>query len=243
MKHKAWIIIYMDNIFIFIKDIASNIENTWRVLQQLWENNLFLKPEKYIFWQTKVEYLGLIIEENRIGMDPIKLKGIADWPVLTTVKQVWSFLGFGNYYRWFIPGYGDLTKPLNELLKKDEIFEWTNKQQETFDLLKAKFQQSPVLQMPDSKKPFVLETDASKYASGGVLWQQDNNRDWHPCGYLSKSFNETEWNYEIYDRELLAIIRALTEWCHYPQGSPHPVTILSDHKNLTYFKMTQKQAW
>jgi hypothetical protein len=127
MKNEAWIIIYMDDIFIFTKDITSNIENTRRVLRRLRENDLFLKPEKCIFWQTKVEYLGLIIEENRIGMDPVKLKGIADWPTPTTVKQIRSFLGFGNYYRRFIQGYGDLTKPLNELLKKDEKFEWTDK--------------------------------------------------------------------------------------------------------------------
>ena len=94
--------------------------------------------------------------------------------------------------------------------------------------------------MPDPSKPFQLETDASKYASGAVLRQQDANGDWHPCGYISKTFNDAEKNYEIYDRELLAIIWALTEWHHYLAGSAHPVTILSDHKNLTYFKSTQK---
>src|SRR5277367_4052640 len=107
-------------------------------------------------------------------------------------------------------------------------------------MMKKKFQESPVLQMPDPTKPFVLETDASKYASGAVLRQQDTNGDWHPCGYLSKSFNTTERNYEIYDRELWAIIRALTDWRHYLMGSPHIVTILSDHRNLTYFCTAQK---
>ena len=89
-------------------------------------------------------------------------------------------------------------------------------------------------------KPFVVESDASKYASGAVLRQQDNNGDWHPCAYLSKSFSPTERNYEIYDRELLAIIRSLTDWRHYLIGSPHKVTVLSDHQNLTYFKTAQK---
>src|SRR5277367_7181577 len=107
-------------------------------------------------------------------------------------------------------------------------------------MLKKKFQESPVLQMPDMTKPFVVESDASKYASGAVLRQQDTNRDWHPCAYLSKSFNETEQNYEIYDRELLVIIRALTDWRHYLMGSPHIVTIPSDHRNLTYFRTAQK---
>ena len=94
--------------------------------------------------------------------------------------------------------------------------------------------------MPDTTRPFQIEADASKYASGAVLTQTDSNGARHPIAYLSKTFNPTERNYEIYDRELLAIMRALKEWRHYVQGSPHPVVILSDHKNLTYFRSTQK---
>ena len=94
--------------------------------------------------------------------------------------------------------------------------------------------------MPDPSKPFVVETDTSKFTSGGILQQQDTNSDWHPCSYISKSFSKMEQNYEIYNQELLAIIRALNEWQHYLQGSQHPTTILSDHKNLTYFKTAQK---
>ena len=115
----------MDDIFVFTKELLDNICNTRKILQQLWDNDLYLKPEKCSFWQMKVEYLGLIIEEGKIGMDPTKLKGIADWPEPMTVKQVRSFLGFGNYYRRFIHGYGDLTKPLNDLLRKEEKFDLT----------------------------------------------------------------------------------------------------------------------
>ena len=97
--------------------------------------------------------------------------------------------------------------------------------------------------MPDSSKPFVLEMDASLFASGAVLWQQDSNGDWHPCAYLSKSFNDTECNYDIWDRELLAVIRALTKWQHYLQGPPHTVTLLSDHQNLAYFRKPQQLNW
>ena len=93
--------------------------------------------------------------------------------------------------------------------------------------------------MPNSSKPFVLETDASLFASRAVLWQQDINGDWHPCAYLSKSFNDMERNYDIWDRELLAVIIALTKWRHYLQGSPHTVTLLSNHQNLAYFRKPQ----
>ena len=149
-------------------------------------------------------------------------------------------LGFGNYYRKFIKDYGNLTQPLNKLLKKDKKFEWTDEAQQAFNTLKGKFQAAPVLQLPDMYKPFMVECDASKYASGAVLQQQDSNGDWHPCAYLSKSFNKMEQNYEIYDRELLAIVWALTDWRHYLISSPHSVHIRSDHKNLTYFRMTRK---
>ena len=237
---ERWVIIYMDDILIISNTIEDNIRYTKKILQRLRENDLYLKPEKCTFWATEVEYLGMVISENKLKMDPVKVSGIANWPTPTTIKEVRSFLGFGNYYRRFIHAYGDLIKPLNELLKKDTKFEWNQERQETFDLLKKKFQESPVLQMPDMMKPFVVESDASKYASGAVLRQQDTNGDWHPCAYLSKSFNETERNYEIYDRELLAIIRALTDWRHYLIGSPHIVTVLSDHQNLTYFRTTQK---
>ena len=129
---------------------------------------------------------------------------------------------------------------LNDLLSKNKTFEWSQECQKTFELLKRKFQELLVLLMPNMTKPFVVKCDLSKYASGAVLRQQDNNGNWHPCAYLLKSFSLTRWNYEIYDRELLAIIQVLTDWRHYLIGSPHKVAILSDHQILTYFKTPQK---
>ena len=138
------------------------------------------------------------------------------------------------------------TRPLNELLEKDRKFKWTTKCQQAFDNLKTRFTSEPVLIMPDQTKPFQIECDASKYASGAVLTQLDSNGDRHPCAFISKTFSPAERNYEIYDRELLAIIRALEEWRHYIQGSPHTTIVFSDHKNLTYFqdarKLNQRQS-
>ena len=118
--------------------------------------------------------------------------------------------------------------------------------QNSFDKLKKRFTEEPVLAMPDHTKPFQIKCDASKYMSGAVLTQLDSNGDRHPCAFISKTFSPTERNYEIYDRELLAIIRALEEWRHYIQGSPHTMVIFSDHKNLTYYcearKLNRRQA-
>jgi hypothetical protein len=100
--------------------------------------------------------------------------------------------------------------------------------------------EEPVLMMPDKTKPFQIESDASKYATGAVLTQLDSNGDRHPISFISKSLSPTERNYDIYDRELLGIIRALEEWRHYIQGSPHTTIVFSDHKNLTYYREAKK---
>ena len=139
-------------------------------------------------------------------MDAGKLKGIRDWPTPTTVKEVRGFLGFGNFYRQFIRHYSNIAKPLNDTTKKDQPFNWTTECQKAFEELKKRFTEEPVLMMPDQTKPFQIECDASKYTSGAVLTQIDGNGNRHPCTFISKTFSETERNYEIYDRELLAII-------------------------------------
>ncbi|GBE84238.1 hypothetical protein SCP_0602160 [Sparassis crispa] len=227
MINEGWIVIYMDDILIFSNDLEEHHVQTRRVLQRLKDNDLFLKPEKCFFDVKEVEFLGMIIRENYIGMDPIKLKGIAEWPEPSTVKGVRSFLGFGNFYRKFIANFSDIAKPLTNLTctaAGSPPFEWTTE----------------LLLLPDKAKPFIVESDASKFATSAVLRQADINGDLHPCAYISQTLNPAERNYEIYDRELLGIIRALTEWRHYLEGSPHPVEVRSDHKNLTYFRTAQK---
>ena len=119
----------------------------------------------------------MVIEEGKILMDSRKLKGIRDWPTPTTVKQVQAFLVFGNFYRRFIWHFSELAKQLNDLLKKDNKFEWTSDCQKSFDKLKKHFIEEPVLMMPDHTQPFQIETDASKYARGAVLTQLDSNGD------------------------------------------------------------------
>ena len=180
------------------------------------ELDLHLKLKKCRFGVEEVDFLGLILRPGEIAMDPTKLSGIAEWPTPTKVKDVRSFPGFANYYRRFIGDYSNIARPLINLTKK------------------------PVLTLPDLDKPFAIATDASKDASGGILLQADSNREWHPCSYLSQSFSPTERNYDIYDRELLAVIRGLKTWKHYLRGSPFPVKVFTDHKNLLYFKEPQK---
>ena len=145
-------------------------------------------------------------------MDLAKLQGILKWPTPKTVKEVRSFLGFGNFYRRFIKDFSHLAHPLNDLLKKDKKFIWSNKCQESFNLLKKRFTEEPVLMMPDHTRPFQIQVDSSLFTTGGILTQRDTNGDCHPCAYLSKSLTKEQRNYDTGDRELLAIVRVLKEW-------------------------------
>src|SRR5271163_485676 len=141
------IIIYMDDILIFAPNLEELVKSERMVLQKLRDNDLYLKPKKCEFREPKVEYLGMVIKAGQISMDPVKLGGIRNCPIPTTVKEVRSFLGFGNFYRQFIQGFSELAQPLNNPLKKDTKFEWTSYQQHAFETLKRRFTEEPVLMM------------------------------------------------------------------------------------------------
>ena len=182
----------------------------------------------------------MVLSHGHIKMDPTKLNGIKNWPTPTKVKDICSFLGFTNFYRRFIGDYSNIAQPLIDLTKKDQPWKWDNPCENTFSRLKNIFMKKPVIQLPGISKPFAIATDASKYASGGIFLQTDSNGEWHPCSYLSQLFCPAEWNYDIYNQALLAIICGLKTWCHYLRGSSFPIQIFTDHKNLLYFKQPQK---
>jgi hypothetical protein len=212
MIAEGWLEIYMDDMLLHSETEEQDSSRTERVLQRLMENDLYLKPQKCAFDAEEVEYLGMVITPGKIAMDPAKLVGIAEWPAPLNTKQVRSFLGFANFYRRFIDRYLDLARPLNELTQKERKFEWKDSQEQAFLAMKEAFLRAPVLIMPDPMKPFTVEADASKWAMGAVLKQRDTNGDWHPCGFISKTFDLTQRNYDVGDRELLGIITALEMW-------------------------------
>jgi len=193
-----------------------------------------------------VEYLGLIISEGELRMDPVKINAVADWPMPTKVKDIQGFLGFCNFYHRFVRNYSTLTRPLFDLTKKDTPFRWGPTQADAFQKLQSAITTSPVLLLPDYGKPFTLITDASDYATGAILEQEDALGRSHPIAYYSKSLQPAEHNYEIHDKELLAIVHALTHFRHYLQGNVHQTKKNSDHANLKYFTtkqtLTRRQA-
>ncbi|KAF7762597.1 hypothetical protein Agabi119p4_9190 [Agaricus bisporus var. burnettii] len=145
-------------------------------------------------------------------MEEEKVKAIREWAVPTTVKQVESFLGFANFYRRFIKNFSIIAQPLNELKsKKGEKWYWNDEQQQAFEQIKQAITSEPVLALPKDTGQFRVEVDASNYGTGAVLSQEQEGK-WHPIAFMSKTLSEAERNYEIYDKELLAIIKALKLW-------------------------------
>ncbi|GLB36639.1 putative retrotransposable element tf2 155 kda protein type 1-like [Lyophyllum shimeji] len=180
-------------------------------------------------------------------MDLVKVAGVAKWPTPKNKKEVQSFLGFTNFYRWFIRDFSHHARLLFDLTAKDVAWTWGSAQQDAFDALKRAITSQPVLIFPDDDRPFRVEADSSDFATGAVLSQQSpEDEKWHPVAFYSKSLNAVERNYEIHDKEMLAIIRALEEWRHFLEGARHKVGIYTDHKNLQYFltakKLNRRQA-
>ncbi len=182
-------------------------------------------------------------------MDPQKLSGVADWPVPKNPTDICSFLGFTRYYCYFVPNYSKVAHPLLDLTKKSIVWHWGEAQFRAFETLKTLMCRKPVLIQPDFECRFYLQTDASAYGIGAVLSQERGERDMpldkkgkpklHPIMYYSATFTPTECNYDIYERELLAVMKALAHWRHYLGWTKHPFTILTDHANLQYWKALQ----
>ena len=229
-------VVYLDDILIYSRSEQEHIQHVKEVLQILQDNDLFAKPEKCIFHTDTLEYLGTWIEKGTLTMDKDKIEAIVNWPTPKRIKDVRSFLGFANFYRHFIKGFTLWSRTLTHLTKKDVKWKWEQKHQEAFEALKEAFTKRPVLIIPDDDKPFELETDASDYAIGAVLSQRDNENKLHPVAYYSSRMDEAERNYEIFDKEMMAVMKALKKWRHHLQGSPHPIKVFSDHQNLAYFK-------
>jgi hypothetical protein len=240
MVDEGHVVVYLDDILIFTDNLTLLDKLTHEVLSCLDKFDLYLKPEKCSFAQTTIDYLGLVISEGQITMDPAKVKGITEWPTPTTVKQVQAFLGFCNFYRCFIHNYSTMARPLFDLTKKESSFLWGAAQEAAFRTLIHAFTTAPVLALPDHSKPFRLITDASDFATGAILEQPDALNRWHPVAFHSKSLQPAERNYEIHDKELLAIVRALEIFRHYLEGRDDTTEIWTDHGNLVYFFTKQK---
>ncbi|KAI0995691.1 Transposon Tf2-9 polyprotein, partial [Podosphaera aphanis] len=231
---------YLDDILIYSDTLEEHQVHVYKVLEALQSKGIFLKPEKCEFHTQRTTYLGLIIEAGGIKMDPRKVETVKNWSTPKSLKDLQAFLGFANFYRRFIHGFSKIAFPLTKLSRKDTSFIWTTQAQTAFETLKNAFTEAPILAHFDPDKAITIETDASDYVAAGILSQPDNSGVLRPVAYFSKKHSPAECNYEIYDKELLAIIRAFEEWRPELEGAAFPISVISDHKNLEHFMSTKQ---
>jgi len=181
---------------------------------------------------ARIKYLGLVISENQVEMDLVKVVGVADWPEPSNKREVQSFLGFANFYQRFIKDFSHHACPLFNITWNEQKWQWEASEASAFRKIKESVTSAPVLVTPANNQPFRVEADSSDFVTGAVLSQLSAEDDkWHPVAYFSKSLSETERNYKIHNKEILAIIQALEEWQHFLEGAPHKFKVWTDHKN------------
>lgn len=236
-----FVFVYLDDILIFSRELSEHRHHVRLVLQRVLENKLFVKAEKCEFHARSVSFLGFIIKSGQIEADPAKIQAVTEWPTPSNKKQLQRFLGFANFYRRFIRDYSRVASPLTKLTSAKHPFQWTAEAEKAFGKLKGLFTTAPVLVQPDPSKQFIVEVDASDVGVGAVLSQRSgSDHRLHPCAFFSRRLSPAEHNYDVGNRELLAIKLALEEWRHWLEGAELPFVVWTDHKNLAYIQSAKR---
>jgi len=227
------VLVFIDDILVYSNNIEDHRQHVREVLELLRKNQLYAKASKCELFKSRVEFLGHVIDDSGLHMMEDKVEAILKWPPLKSVSEVQSFIGLVGYYRKFIRMFSEIAAPLTQLTQKEKTFEWTGTQQQAFDALKKKVSEHPVLILPNPRLPYLVTTDASGFAVGATL-SQDQGRGNQPIAFLSKKLLPAESNYPAHEQELLAIIVALKTWRHYLLGAKFNVA--TDHRSLIYLQ-------
>jgi len=238
------VIIYLDDILIYSQDEKSHMEHLRMVFDRLRKEKLYVKAKKCSFMKSEIEFLGHVVSADGIRTDPNKIKAIEEWPTPKNAAELRSFLGLAGFYQKFVKNFSRISQPLTSLLQKDWPFSWDKEQETSFKELKKALTQAPILGIPDPRKDFTLNCDASGFAIGAVLSQKDRHGQERPVGFLSRKLTPAEQNYAVHEKETLAIIYALTKFRHYLLGTF--VKIITDHASLKFLStqpnLSQRQA-
>jgi transposase InsO family protein len=236
LKDKLYkgVMVYIDDILIYSATADEHEVLVEWVLRRLQEEGYYAHPDKCEFFRDEVEFLGHVISAAGVAVQQHKVQRVREWPVPQTKKDVKSFLGMTGYYRKFIESYSRVAVPLTNLTADDVKWKWTPEEQDAFQVLKDALCEAPILAHADPAKQYVIQTDASAFAIGGFLAQNQSDGSWRPIAYWSRKLNGAETRYSATERELLALVEAVDEWRVYIEGSPHSVILRSDHRPLMW---------
>jgi hypothetical protein len=213
------------------KTFEGMISNLHKVFKKLKGAGLKLKPKKCTLFAKEVAFLGHVISEAGVATDPDKVKCIKEWPVSSNVSDLRSFLGLCGYYRRYIKNFADVAKCLHQLTEKGREFLWTDESQEAFGKLKEKLTHAPILCHPEFSNTFILDTDASNKAIGGVL-SQIIDGDERVIAYASRTLSKTERRNCVTRKELLAVVQFIKHFRHFLYG--RQFLIRTDHSSLQW---------
>ena len=224
-------LVFLDDIIVISSTFEQHLERLSAVFGRLRSANLKLKPSKCKLFQLKVKFLGSVVSAKGIEPDPDKLTAISEWLVPANLTELRAFVGLASYYRRHVEGFSDIAKPLSELTKKNQPFIWGPEQQTAFETLKDRLIKYPVLAPPLPEGKYIIDTDASDFAMGAVL-QQEQHGTVRVIAYASKTFDAAERQYCTTRKELAAVIYALKEFRHYVLDGVH-FLLRTDHGALT----------
>ncbi|GJT20341.1 hypothetical protein Tco_0890278 [Tanacetum coccineum] len=228
-----FVIVFIDDILIYSKSKKEHEEHLRQILKLLKKEELYAKFSNCKFWISKVQFLSHVIDCRGIHVDPAKIESIKDWASPKTPTEIRQFLGLAGYYRRFIEGFSKIAKTMTKLTQKGVKFDWGDKQEAAFQLLKQKLCSAPILALPEGSEDFIAYCDASKKGLGAVLMQREK-----VISYASRQLKIHEKNYTTHDLELGAVVFALKIWRHYLYGTK--CTVFTDHKSLQHI-LDQKE--
>ncbi|GJU37836.1 putative reverse transcriptase domain-containing protein [Tanacetum coccineum] len=225
--------VFIDDILIYSRNKEEHADHLRIILELLKKEKLYAKFSKCDFWISIVQFLGHVIDNQGIHVDPAKIEAVKNWASPTTPTEVRQFLGLAGYYQRFIEGFSKIAKSLTELTQKNKKYIWGENQESAFQLLKQKLCEAPILALPEGNDDFVVYCDASHQGLGAVLMQREK-----VIAYASRQLKPHEENYTTHDLELGAVVFALKIWRHYLYGTK--CTVFTDHKSLQHI-LDQKE--
>ena len=231
------VVVYLDDILVYSRTWEDHLRDVGEVLARLRDSQLYAKMSKCEFGKESVEFLGHVVSNMGVQVDAKKVEAVQAWPPPTNIHDLRAFLGLANYYRRFVHNYSKLTLPLTRMLKKGAVVHMGVAEMEAFDCIKDALTTAPVLAVADPRLGYRIVTDASDFAIGAILLQDQGN-GWQPIAYESRKLQPAELRRNVYEKEMLAVLHALKAWRCYVEG--RSIELVTDHESLKWL-LTQKE--